>query len=1258
MGDSEDAAPLPVHGPRGSGNGRTSARRTRRSLLPLPLGERTVRTLWLFGLLAAVRALGLVLVADAVATSIGLVAVANAGLHPGVPGLFSEPRQLPVLGAAWGLAGADLPRIAHHGLVLHDFTLAVLVGGAGIICQAGTQWLGAVLSRRAAADTKEQVRAGVLRRVLATGGSDAPEGLGGTAVLVTRDLDDLDPYFTQTLTSMVSSAVVPLLVGLRILTADPWSALVVVLTVPLVPVFMVLIGMYTRTATTRAQDALHRLGHHLVELAGGLPVLVGLGRAQEVRDQLERVSREQAGRSMATLRVAFLSALALDLVATLSVAVVAVTVGVRLLNGSLALDAGLLALVLAPECYQPLRSVGMAFHASANGVTTAERAQRILRAPVPSVPRSWTAPGDGVAVRGLNVSYPGRSTPALQDLDADLPAGEITAVTGPSGCGKSTLLGVLAGMVLPGLTPRGSHEPVTVTGQLRGLDPERVAWMPQSPRTVGSTALAEVMSYGAEDEQAAASLLEQCSAGHVAHRRPEELSLGELRRVALARTLARVGALAAQPTGRGTSATEGSGQVLVLLDEPTAHVDTGTGDTVLSVLQELRRRHPEAVVVVATHDPRVMALAGRRLDLGPGEFHGGGAETEGGTGRASHDLVAGSPAPHGGQRSSAPLGSADPRPSEAPVPGSLTTFLRLLRPQRRGWAGAVLLGFLGTGFAVALTALSGWLIVQASARPPILLLLVAIVGVRFFGIGRAVLRYAERLQTHRTAFALGTALRLQVWDALARAAVSTPGARGPGRAVARLVGDVDEVRDLATRTVVPVAAGILLHVAAVVLVLRAAPTAWWIQVVVLVCALLVGPWAALRGDRRGTGHESVLRADLMRRVGALLAAAEDLHVNGVGAAVRGEIERDDAVVARLAARGAWAQGLGEAVVTAVGLTASLAVFLVAWPEVNGGGTTAAALAAVSLMNLALVQPGLDVVAAVRSWPACASVLRRLHRELPDFSAPRVPAVFETQATPGDAQNPSHPLAPVSPQDTVVPEVQVSLRAVDAAWPTQDGLVLSHVDAQVSTGRWLGITGPSGAGKSTVLALLMGFLSPARGSVEWLERTPCAQPPTGWHPVDGGHRRVAWCPQDAHLFDSSLRANLVVARPPEDPPTEEELGAVLDTVGLGSWRRSLAQGLDTPVGTNGRLVSGGQRQRVAVARALLTRAPLLLLDEPTAHLDQPAGRSLVEDLRVGTADRAVVMVTHREEDLAVVDAQLHLRPGKTATDSRPPEPPVT
>jgi ATP-binding cassette subfamily C protein CydCD len=1142
-----------------------------------PSGQATRSAIYWLGFLAALKALSLVLMGQAVASLLAGLTTADTGWADGL---------------GWGVAG--------------------------VVLRSATVWAQGVAARRAALGTKEELRSGLLARALRNGARATGPADGGLAVLATRGLDALDSYYTQFLPALVNCAAIPLLLGARILYADWVSAVVIVLTVPLVPLFMVLIGRYTQDNVRAAQASLSRLSAHMLELAKGLPVLVGLGRATAQRKALEEISEEYRSRTMGTLRTAFLSALALELIATVSVAVVAVFIGVRLVHGEMPLEAGLLALILAPDCYLPLRELGTAHHASDDGRAALAETRAVTDAPEPRpLPAgaaetrgpeadgdaaAEAAPGGGVSVTGLTVTYAGRSAAAVGPLTFIAPLGRITALDGPSGTGKSTILGVLAGTI-------GDGAGTTVTGRLSGFGRDSVAWVPQHPVMVQSTVLDEVVLYlsdgsgGAEpDEGAARECLAAAAAGHLAPKHPAELSPGELRRVALARGLARVRA----------------GATVLLLDEPTAHLDGASAAQVEDAILALRGR---ITVILVAHDARTRALADHVVPvsargitepaaLAAGVFATpGGPETRHGAAGALRALPADSGA---GTASDSPAGSRTVS-GKAAATGPL--LARLLAPVAGQFAGAAAVGTLAALFAVALSGLSGWLIIRASEQPPILYLLTAIVGVRFFGIGRAVLRYWERLLVHDAVFATLTRLRGRLWESLSRRALSLRRLLQGGNVLGSVISDVDTVRDLLPRVVLPPVTAAAVAASALTATGLLAPAALPAVAAAAAASLLLAPAAALWADRKSATAEQSLRDGVLRRTAAALDARAELHANGVAATVLAELAAEDRAATRASQQSAWAEGLGQAITTAACGVAALATAVTAAPQVLDGSLPPATAAVIVLLQLALVEPYGAVTTAVRQLPALRRVMGRIGRS---GALDGVPSAAHAAAA-------SDGVVPVAARAGAAPGLE--LDGVTAAWPG-GAPVFSGLSASAGPGRWLAVTGPSGVGKSTLLSVLLGFLPASGGRVR----------------VTG---RAAWCPQEAHLFDSTLRGNLLLGRSATEDPdqTDGDMAAALAAVGLGGLVSRLPAGLDTRIGPGGSFLSGGERQRLAVARTLMTGAEVILLDEPTAHLDAEAGRTMLADLRSGLSDRTVVLVTHNLADIRPEDDLLELsRPG--------------
>ncbi|MHC5560918.1 thiol reductant ABC exporter subunit CydD [Kocuria sp. U4B] len=1105
-----------------------------------PLGPGGTTALLMLGLLGALKALALIGLAEALAR--GIVGVVN-----------DDP-------SAWQ---------------------AVLLLGAGAgLLRAGTTWGTQVVAARAAGRAKRGLRRGLATRLLAGGGHD----VGATTTVGTIGLDALDDYYARVLPTAVTTATVPLLIGVRILAADWVSALIIVLTVPLVPLFMALVGLHTQDKTEESSAALQRLSHHLVELARGLPVLVGLGRSEEQTAALHQISEDHRRTTMVTLRTAFLSALVLELIATLSVAVVAVFVGVRLVHGDLDLLVGLVALILAPECFAPFRELGAAFHASQDGMAALRRSEEIVAEHLPADIRSPAKPAadtdalDAPTVRlhGVTVHYPHRPTPALPAVDAELPGGSVTSVEGPSGSGKSTLLGVLAGTV------------EAQQGSVTGIDPDAVVWVPQHIHTVGTTVLDEVQLYAA-DTASAHRALTRVGLAEVVHADPNQLSPGELRRLGLARGLTRVAA----------------GARLLILDEPTAHLDPGNAHLVESLIKSLKG---QVTVVVASHETNVTALADQQLLLGASATPRNGSATPARPAPAESygaDLTATTAEPDAYQLQ-------DGASERGAALRELATFLA---PTRWRMLGAAALGTASALFAAALTALSGWLIVRAAEQPGIMYLMVAIVGVRFFGIGRSVLRYAERLATHDAVLSATTSLRTRVWAGLAARGLASRALATGGAALDHLVAAADRVRDLTPRILLPPLVGAGTALGALVAVAALCPGAVPVLLVAVVGGLLIGPVVALLTDRSAARHLTVVRSHLLRQFAAMVAASGELRANGRAQEMLTRLDDLEQLADTATGSSAWARGLGEGIVVLACSLSSVLMLAATADPVAGGTISPPVAAALVLLPLGLIDPLLGAVDAVQQWAALAESLRKI--QAVTSAAPRYEA----------------PRLATGPAPTGIHELTLADLAV--TWPGAPAPAFRHLNATVRRGQWLIVEGPSGAGKSTLLATLLSHLSVTEGSwqVNGYDSTA----------FDTARLRqcFAWCPQEAHLFDSTIRGNLLLARDRGDRPTEEEMHEVLTRVGLGCLMDGLPQGLDTPIGPGGANLSGGQRQRLAVARALLTRADVMLLDEPTSHLDAPAADSLMADLRAALSDRIVVLVTHHAEQRSEADSLLRL-----------------
>lgn len=549
--------------------------------------------------------------------------------------------------------------------------------------------------------------------------------------------------------------------------------------------------------------------------------------------------------------------------------------------------------------------------------------------------------------------------------------------------------------------------------------------------------------------------------------------------------------------------------------------------------------------------------------------------------------------------------------------GSTRPILRAALPSTRSLLAALALGVLASVSAVALLATSAWLIARAAEQPPILFLGFAIVGVRAFALGRAVFRYLERLVAHDAAFRALATLRVSMFRRLLPVAPDGLVGARRGELLSMLVRDVDTLQDLPLRVVQPLVTAVTVAGLAVVGV------AWLSADAAIVLALgLVLTMVAADALQSlvGRGAESTiapLRARLADAVLEYVGRWETLRAFGADAERRQGLADLDAELRRAQWRQSAATG-GVAALFTFGAGATvLASMLVAQPALAAGDISGPALVLLTLVPLAVF----EVVAVL---PGARAAWWRVRT-----SAARIAAAVPT-VRPAEL-----PTEPTNPRRIPSGPVVVRLRGVGARWPGAGRPAFSGVDLDLAPGDRVVVEGSSGAGKSTLAHVLVRFLDhEGEYTIGGVDVHDVA--------ADEVRERIVLCEQQPHLFDESIRQNLIFAA---DTATDADLLAVLDRVGLGQWCRDRG-GLDAPVGERGRLVSGGEAQRIALARALLTTAPVLVLDEPTANVDPERAESLLRELleAAASSDRAVLVISHTPVAASLVTARIHLASG--------------
>ncbi|MCK8676350.1 thiol reductant ABC exporter subunit CydD [Streptomyces lichenis] len=1106
--------------------------------------------------------------------------------------------------------------------------LAVTAVGRALV-----SWLTELAAHRAGAAVKSELRGRLLERAAALGpGWLSGQRVGSLTALAVRGVDALDDYFSRYLPQLGLAVVVPVAVLARIVTEDWVSAAIIVGTLPLIPIFMILIGWATQSRMDRQWKLLSRLSGHFLDVVAGLPTLKVFGRAKAQAEAIRSITSEYRQATVRTLRIAFLSSFALELLSTLSVALVAVGVGMRLVHGDLDLYTGLVILILAPEAYLPLRQVGTQYHAAAEGLAAAEEIFGVLETPLdrPAAdpgkaagtvdaprPRGGAAVPDDprIVLDRVTVRHPGRTEPSLREASLVVEPGETVALVGPSGAGKSTLLDAVLGFVRPEERPEGGSG-VRIGGtDLTDLDLDqwrsRIAWVPQRPHLFAGTLADNVrLARPDADDQAVAAALRDAGAEEFVAALPDGaatvlgedgagLSAGQRQRLALARAF-----LADRP--------------VLLLDEPTAALD---GRTEEAVVAAVRRLAAGRTVLLVVHRPALLAVADRvvtldgpaaavpRPDVTPrpvdGPLDGTFTETFG--------LVGGvrtGPGVRQGAHGTDPVAPAGGRADRA-----LTRVREAAAPLRGRLLLALLLGSLALSCAVGLLAVSGYLISRASEQPPVLYLMVAVTATRAFGIGRAVFRYAERLVSHDAVLRTLAELRVGVYRGLERIAPAGLRDRGRGDLLSRLVSDVEALQDYWLRWLLPAATAAIVSTAAVTFTGWLVPAAGAVLAAGLLLAGVAVPLLTGAIARRAEARLAPARGVLAGRVVDLLRGCAELTVAG---ALRDRLDRArgaDGTLTAIATRQSAATALGAGLTTLVtGFTVAGAA-LAGVLAVRDGRLDGVALAVVVLTPLAAFE-------AVTGLPLAVQYRQRVRR-----SAERV---YEVLDAPLPVREPEQPRpAPASP-------FPLELDGIAARHPGADQDALTGVRLRLDAGRRIAVVGASGSGKTTLAQTLLRFLDTREGAYRIGGEDTAA--------LDGDEvrRLVGLCAQDAHLFDSTIRENVRLARP---DATEAELRDALARARLLDWADALPDGLDTLVGEHGARLSGGQRQRLALARALLADFPVLVLDEPAEHLDLATADALTDDLLRATRGRATVLITHRLHGLEAVDEVLVLEAGR-------------
>ncbi len=1110
-----------------------------------------------------------------------------------------------------------------------------------IVLRAFVLWLGERLAGTMTAHIKSAIRQRLFEKVLTLGPAWMRQQRTGevTAVLM-EGVENLDAFFAQYVPQMITAAVVPVSILCVVIPIDWLSGLVFLLTVPLLPLFMMLIGKVGETMTQRQWDTLSRLSAHFLDSIQGLTTLKLFGRARAHAQSVDEASEQFRRVTLRVLRVTFLSAFVLELLTTISTALVAVEVSLRLLYGRLEFQLAFLVLLLAPEFYLPLRMLALRFHAGMTGQTAARQIFAILEVSPPGWPadafRDSHTPMnqiEAIVFEGVSFSYPGEARPALSDVNLQLVAGQRVALVGRRGAGKSTLVSLLLGFLKP---TGGRIYTRYADGRVVDGPPPRdcLAWVSQNPYLFHDTIAANLLlarPSASEEEMIAA--VRAAHLDEFIHSLPQgyqtvigeggaRLSAGQAQRLALARAFLK-------------------NAPILILDEATANLDPREEALIVDAMSALRRGR---TVLSIAHRLTTAFEADRILVMDSGRIVEEGSHIEllaaGGLYArlvsAAHEVLL-QEEREAEDSQGISLLETIPLPvvqNAAPLEGEggvglgrgRASFWRLLGFLRGSWGWvtlSVLLGLLTVGSNVGLMGLSAWLISAAALQPPLGALQTAIVGVRFFGLARAGFRYAERLVTHEVTFRLLARLRGWFYRALEPLAPARLLYQRAGDLLNRLVADVETLENFYGRAVAPLLVAGVATVGMFVFLAHFAPVLGWAYLffLLLTGAILPGvtQWRSGVVAGRLLARRAALRVSLVDGVQGL---AEVLAF-GRGVAYSHKVaslNRDYIQIqTRLTHLASWSNALLLLFVQ----TGSLVVLTLGTGMVARGALEGVLLATLFLVALA----GFEAVTPL--MPAAPVFTVSLQ------AGERLFAIVDTSgAVAEETPSPRLTVAGRWAFGDVPPLLEC--RRLRFAYAPDSSPVLRDVSFTLAPGGRLAIVGPSGAGKSTLLHLLLRFWPSPPGSILLNGED------ANHYEAETVRALFGVVPQNLFFFHATLRENLLLGNP---QATEAELQWALEQVRLSDFVARLPRGWDTLIGERGLRLSGGERQCLALARALLRRAPILLLDEPTANLDALTERAVLEALYRLPRTRSLLVITHRLVALENMDEILVLEDGQ-------------
>ena len=1150
-------------------------------------------------------------------------------------GLTCLVESLAIVGQAW-FFGTLINNFIFSENTLHDERYSIIYLGIAIIVRLLAHYIQESVANRLGSAVKATFRERALEHMFKLG-VQHKERHGDVIHMLTDGLEQVDAYVARYIPQILYAIMIPLIMGIAIVDTLPIIGIILIITVPLIPFFMILIGKQADRLNKEQWERMSFLSGHFLDVLQGITTLKLFGRAKDQIKVIGRLSEEFKDSTLRVLRVAFLSALVLELVSTISTALIAVYLGLTLLDGKISFFSAFFILLLAPEFYTPFRQLGAAFHTGMAGKTSILKYEEFMNRQ-PSLPIGGQSQLKGkvqaIEIKDLTFTY-ADSENGVQHISLEAKRNSPIMLVGESGAGKSTIAHIIGGFLT---APKGS---VTIDGlDLCDIDIEwwrqQITYVSQHPHIMKGT-LRDVLSFGmnVSDEE----IIEACKEVQlldVIYRQQDGLdtvigegglglSGGERQRVALVRAFLR------------------KGQVLIL-DEVTAHLDVKTEAIISSAIKRLmdnkiviiighrlQTMHWASTLYVLKHGriiqqgsyAKLLAVDGYFKDLvtsGLGEFSSTIEEqlkTEKSFSlehREEIDNLIRVDNQDAYVLGKDTIQTPEVSTSKLGIQGWKLLFT-VLSPAKWSLVLALIFTFLTVFMNVGLLTVSAWLLASAALQPGLTYLSLAIVGVRFFGVSRAVCRYFERYTSHRMAFQGLYGLRVWFYAHLEPLAPAILKRFGAGDMLGRIMGDIEVLQFFYLRTLIPPAAAIALTI----LVAYGVSTIDNSLVAPIVLAAfilgLVLPLVVYAHNKQSLTAVGPQQGEYKSLLSDTMDSLEDVISYGNEQLVYNRIQHMMSTVD--ANKGIIERGmnLGNTLFLG-GVQITVVIVAILAANVLTGAWASVMVAVAAIGTQAWFEALQPMIAAVHhgaeSKVATSRLMALSHEPIPVME-PKAPKPFNANR-------------------------EITFTDVSFGYDAHRR-IYEHLRLDIKQGQSIAIVGASGSGKTTLFNMLERLYdyggSIHVGDVELKDIS-----------IDTWRNALGTITQDTYIFHASFEDNIRLARP---DASETDLEYAIDRASLRSVVERLPEGIHTIVGSGGHGLSGGERQRVALARLFLRKPQVVLLDEPLEGLDQVTRKALHRDLMEYVQDKTCLYITHQLEGLEQMDRILFMDKGQIVED---------